>query len=428
MGPECCILHINDVVDGYTIVDKLGEGTFGNVYKATDKTGKVYALKLLKLWSIVKEDEQKSLLGRFNMEFETGKIDSKYLVHSISYGSLKGNPYILMEYCPNGDLKKYVGKKIPNNQIDNIAYNILKGLNDLHINGKVHRDLKPENVLFDENEQAKLTDFGISGDKNKRMTKVDIFGNFKEIFGTYAYMPKEQLNPKKDVTVLPTTDIFSFGVVMYELLTGTYPFGTINDNNELAEYNRRKSKGLWNDKLLLGNNVDAKWIDIIGKSLNPDYSKRFQSTIEIIKLLGFEPENTEKSGETCLDYNFYTDKIGLKVMQGEEYGRIYNLSEILPESQSGLIRVGRKSSDVDNDLEIYESLSTYVSRRHATIEKNYNQGKWFIRDGQWKKNVGWISSTNGTYINSIEVSEQGMELNPNNIISIGDVTLKVIKL
>ena len=428
MNPECCILHVNDTVDGFTIIDKLGEGTFGNVYKAIDKNGNCFALKLLKLWSIVKEDEQKSLLGRFNMEFETGRIDSKYLVHSISYGMLKGNPYIIMDYCPNGDLKKLVGKKLPEKQIDNIAYNILKGLNDLHINGKVHRDLKPENVLFDDNNQAKLTDFGISGDKNKRMTKVDIFGNFKEIFGTYAYMPKEQMNPKKDVTVLPTTDIFSFGVVMYELFTSTYPFGTITDNNELAEYNRRKCKGLWDSKLLARKKVGSKWMDIIEKTLNPDYTKRFQSTLEIIQLLGYKPESAENLNEPSSDYNFYTDSIGLKVMQGEEFGKVYNLSELLQGANNGLIRIGRQCQDVDNQISIYESMSTYISRRHATIEKNFSQGKWYIRDGQWLKNSGWIRSTNGTYINSVEVPESGMELVPDNIISIGDVTLKVIKL
>lgn len=428
MSPECCILHVDDVVDGFKIVDKLGEGTFGTVYKVVDNGGKVFALKLLKLWSVLKEDDQKSLLGRFNMEFETGRINSKYLVRSINYGMLKGNPYILMEYCPNGDLKKCIGKGIPENQINNIAVNILKGLYALHINGKVHRDLKPENVLFDENGNAKLTDFGISGDKNKRMTKTDIFGNLREIFGTYAYMPKEQLNPKKDVTVLPTTDIFSFGVVMYELFTGYYPFGSINDNNELAEYNRRKSKGLLDEKSLANKNVSKKWQDIISKSLNPDYTKRFQSTVEILGILGASIETSDDlDDDNNTPYNFYTDRIGLKVMQGEEHGRIYDLFGILPNSQCGIIRMGRRNSDTVNQIDICEMQSSYISRQHATIEKNFNKGKWYIRDGQWTGKE-WRRSTNGTFINSVEVTESGEELLPNSIISIGDVTLKVVKL
>lgn len=102
-----------------------------------------------------------------------------------------------------------------------IAHQVLYGLRALHQCGKVHRDLKPENVLLNKSGTAVLTDFGISGDRNKRMTERNILGKPRQIFGTYAYMPPEQVKRNRgDATVLPTTDIFSFGVMMYQLLTG----------------------------------------------------------------------------------------------------------------------------------------------------------------------------------------------------------------
>ena len=122
-----------------------------------------------------------------------------------------------MEFCPGGDLNSLTQAETA--LISKARYEVLLGLYDLHINGKVHRDLKPENVLFKKDGTAALTDFGISGDRNRRMTERNVFGKPNQIFGTYAYMPPEQVNRSRGMaTVLPTTDIFSFGVVLYQLV------------------------------------------------------------------------------------------------------------------------------------------------------------------------------------------------------------------
>ena len=143
MVVQRCSFVIGDVIDGRFQVEKiLGEGSFGRVYSVRDRQGELFALKLLKLWEVPAEIRD-PLVARFDMEFETGRIDSNYLVHSYSYGEVKGNPYMLMEYCPNGDLRKYASHGI---DLVRAAYEILSGLNDLHACGKVHRDLKPENV------------------------------------------------------------------------------------------------------------------------------------------------------------------------------------------------------------------------------------------------------------------------------------------
>ena len=95
-----CIFHPGDRISNkYIVVRMLGAGTFGCVYHIKDAAGEDYALKLLKLWEIEPNGREK-LLKRFDMEFETGRIKSNYLVHSYEKGEVEGNPYIVMEFCP----------------------------------------------------------------------------------------------------------------------------------------------------------------------------------------------------------------------------------------------------------------------------------------------------------------------------------------
>ena len=91
-----CVFHVGDSVNNqYTVVKMLGAGSFGCVYHVRDKHGRDYALKLLKLWEIM-SDDRKQLLQRFDMEYETGRIKSNYLVHSYDKGTVEGNPFIII--------------------------------------------------------------------------------------------------------------------------------------------------------------------------------------------------------------------------------------------------------------------------------------------------------------------------------------------
>ena len=180
--PERCDCRPGEMVGmKYRVESELGQGSFGVVYKVKDQSGRVWAMKLLRLWDVPSTIRQ-PLVSRFEMEYKTSCIRSRNLVHSVDAGYLKGNPYIIMEFCDGGDLSKFVGKA--DAPLSDIANDVLNGLHDLHANGKVHRDLKPENVLFKSDGTAVLTDFGISGDRNKRMTERNIFGKPTQIFGT----------------------------------------------------------------------------------------------------------------------------------------------------------------------------------------------------------------------------------------------------
>lgn len=405
----------------YMVRKTLGEGSFGVVYLVENHQGIKYALKLLRLWEVPSEIRQ-PLMDRFKMEFETGRISCENLVQSVDYGKVGGNPFIVMEFCPGGDLEPLLGRNDP--RVSQICQDILSGLKALHSYGKVHRDLKPENVLFKQNQVAALTDFGIAGDRTHRMTQRNIFGKPDQIFGTYAYMPPEQVNRARGgATVLPTTDIFSFGVLLYQLLTGLLPFGTLESHNDLAEYQIHGKNGQWNRDALRHLPFGQQWIQVIEGCLVPDFKQRIQTTDEVMRMIPQSSGGVYQAPRPVPTphYQPVQQRRGfcLRVMQGEEYGRVYDLDQLV---QKGIrvLTVGRQS---DNTIYIKSDYSDFLSRHHCTLEAG--TGKWAIRDGQWlPQKRQWADSRNGTFVNSRPVSRNGFYLTSGDIISIGDVTLR----
>ena len=420
-----CSFYTDDVIDGkYRVIKTLGEGAFGMVLQVKHHSSKIYALKLLKLWEI-QEGLRQQLASRFNMEYETAQIDSYYLARSLDHGFVKGNPYFVMDYFSNGDLRQWMKHQKPN--WEKTGTEILFGLRDLHRCGKVHRDLKPGNVLISDDGTAVLTDFGIAGDRNKRMTERNIQGVPKQILGTYPYMPPEQVNPTKEATVLPTTDIFSFGVLMYQLLTGHLPFGKLENKFDLINYQKNGMDGVWDRTRLYASETASSFVKVIERCLIPDYKQRIQSVDEALKLMPRGAKEvvyrqfTPQTGLTA------TNGIQLRIMQGEEYGKLYQLNTLLPQ-HSRVITVGRKDPEINNTINIVENQSSYISRKHCTLELDEDGKQWYIRDGQWtgkEGDAGWQHSKNGTYINSSEVINEGMTIHPGDIISIGDVKMRV---
>ncbi len=426
--PLCsrCDFSERDVIDGkYSVVGVLGEGTFGKVYLVRCLSdGALVALKLLKLWSIA-SSERAHLLQRFTQEYETGLIKSDYLVQAYSYGYVGGNPYIVMEYCPCGDLLHGVETMTVNLRVS--GREVLLGLAALHSNGKVHRDLKPENVLVKSDGRVALTDFGIAGDRNRRLTSRGIFGVPKEVLGTYAYMPPEQVNPRHgEATVLPTTDLFSYGVMMYQLLTGVLPFGELTEESDLYSYVARGKEERWDRERLSQVHDGALWEALITGCLRADFRERIASAEAALALIPSDgttpaiviPEEVDEAAHRG---------VALRVMQGEEYGKVYSLTDLVDSTHRRVLTVGRRSDDTSNSISICETTTAYISRKHCTIEYDALRDVWLLRDGQWspQSTTKWCRSVNGTYIGSSEVSWQGQRLVRGDIISIGDVKLRV---
>lgn len=420
-----CDFQLGQNVNGwYTVRKTLGEGSFGVVYLVQDGQGKNYALKLLRLWEVPSEIRQ-PLIDRFEMEFKTGQIASDNLVQSLDYGKVGGNPFIVMEFCPGGDLERLLGKA--GYRAPRICQEVLSGLKALHTHGKVHRDLKPENVLFKGSGVAALTDFGIAGDRTHRMTQCNFFGKPNQIFGTYAYMPPEQVSRARGgATVKFTTDIFSFGVMAYQLLTGELPFGPLESHNELAKYQANGKKGIWNRSLLLNLPDGQQWARVIEACLVPNYKERVQTVDEVMEMIPRSQTGVVRPRSAAAPSPSYAAQPAqqvrgyrLQIMQGEEYGKIYDLTQMVNQGLKRLT-VGRQS---DNNVYVKSDFSDYLSRHHCTIEPD--TGQWRVLDGQWSaERQCWVESTNGTCVNSWPVSKIGFFLKSGDIISMGDVTMR----
>lgn len=437
-----CDFVPGDLIDGkYSVKVMLGEGSFGRVYKVNHGNA-VYALKLFKLWEALNSDIPE-LMKRFDREFDVGRINSPYLVHAINKGVVNGNPYILMEFCSKGDLLTYVNSAT-NANFSEIATNILLGLKDLHLTGKIHRDLKPENVLLKDDGRAVLTDFGIAGDQNNRMTRRGV------IMGTCPYMAPEQVNPPrfKKPSVEPTIDIFSFGVMMYELLTGTFPFGPCNTNQDFAIYVVNAKKGIWNREFL--HQKAPAWIPLIDGCLKPKSAERLQNTDSVLKLVptGAIENNPKQNSQPPLKHN---QGILLRIIQGETLNVVYKIANIM-DGKPRILTLGRKNIDVMNHIAITEDMTNFISRCHCTLEYDLDKKRWLIRDGQYRVNCDiakrcfkvpypcrqctarcpsfqpsgeWKRSLNGTYVNSAEINDNGSYFAVGDIISVGNVKLKV---
>jgi serine/threonine protein kinase len=411
----------NVIGDEYCIVKKIGTGSYGDVYLVNSRHG-YCALKILRLFDVL-PDNHDNMIKYFKQEYETAKMPGECFVHSLEYSEIKGNPCFTMEYCSNGDLVKFVGKNTA--LLPNLARDILIGLHDLHSGGKIHRDLKPENVLIRENRRAALTDFGVVGNKdpNKRLSR-SIFRK-KQKFGTPLYMAPEMNDLKGGgVTYLPTIDIWSFGVMMHELLTfGSFPFGNPQDEAELPEYHIKAKAEIWNRQYLCEFPYGREWLPIIERCLKADYQERYQNVIDIMK--DVEPLAGTSSSCYQIDRPSRSASISrIVITQGMDLGKTYKLYDLL-EGKGRMIRVGRNDKN-DIVLKVDPDGDTYLSRYHLTIERSRDGHYWTVKDGQWMKELReWGSSTNGTYLNASPVTSEGQRLYTGDIITAGEYKLKI---
>lgn len=419
-------IHSKNAV--YTVEKELGEGGFGSVYKVNDQHTS-YALKLTKLFTFL-PNERLEYAKRFKQEFEySSKLKSEFVVHSYDYDLMDGNPYMVMDLCSNGNLRDYIPQQIIAKELDKIAYGILRGLEDLHSEGIIHRDIKPENILFDDFNRPRLADFGISASVKKRHTVSNFMGHAKAVFATGTYSPPEQIDPKRAIKVMgPANDIYAFGAMMYEIIThGSLPFGGFEEFMENMEaYEKKKKREDWNREELKKHAPNEKWLHIINKCIRFDPSDRYKQVSEIIADLGFQPSQNQDNIIASPNSSWY-----LKVQNGEEIGRIYHLNNLQKYKGNNVLTVGwfNEENPFSNDIGVSEYFTQYISSFHATLQYDAGSNCWIISDGQFREKngrKGWYKSTNGVLVNGKWVKEHGDVLNPGDIVTIGDTTLKVL--
>ena len=252
----------------YEILGEAGHGSMGNVYKARDReTGETVALKLLK--PEIASDQ--AMMDRFKNELLFArKITHKNVCRVYEFNRIGGIAYTSMEFVEGESLRSVLNRfgGLPQRKAMDLALQICSGLKEAHAQGIVHRDLKPENVMIDAQGNVKIMDFGIarSMEAGTRLTG--------SMVGTPAYMAPEQVAGK---SVDYRTDIYSLGLILYEVFTGTPAFAA--DNSIAVALKQMREEPPLPREVEPGIPVGTE--RAILKCLEKDPAKRFQSIADL---------------------------------------------------------------------------------------------------------------------------------------------------
>ncbi len=269
-GPHLDITKLKpgDVIEGrYKFIDKIGKGAFGTVLLVEDiVVDERLILKFLN--ANVSQDEE--MMQRFVHELRySRKITHRNVIRIYDFVSLGGNYAISMEYFPSHTLGAEIArqKPLPLDKAVNWSIDIATGMAVAHQVGIVHRDLKPANILIDEEGLLKIVDFGVAAAASSGDTQLTKTGY---VIGSPKYMAPEQILGKK---VDHRADIYSLGVLIYEMLTGTPPY-TKGDHMSVM-YQHVQGKAMLCEEL--NPDIPPGLAAIVKKTMEIDKAKRYNS-------------------------------------------------------------------------------------------------------------------------------------------------------
>ncbi len=207
-------------ISRYKIIEILGKGSMGVVYKAYDPVlEREIAIKTIEPFFDQDKTELDKFIERFKREaIAAGKLNHPGIITIHDFGFInEKTPYIVMEFIKGKTLKQYFeeGIRFDLEQIYNILFQVLQALDYAHSNGIIHRDIKPANIMIQDNYIVKIADFGIARLPQSELTRTG------EILGTPNYMSPEQIT---GIPIDYRADLFAVGVILYQLLTGEKPF------------------------------------------------------------------------------------------------------------------------------------------------------------------------------------------------------------
>lgn len=279
--------HVID--DRYEVAEKLGQGGFGAVYRVYDR--KMECEKALKVLPEAVVSDRKAMISLKKEAVTMAKLNHPGIVRVFDFQDTGAVSYIDMEFVegkslgdalldhPNGCFSE--AEALP------VAAKLADALAEAHKQGVIHRDIKPQNILMTPDGDVKLTDFGISETVKSSMSRIANSGSS----GTLAYMSPEQLRGKD---VGRESDIYSFGAVLYELLSGNPPFYRGDIAYQVLNEEPEPIKG-----------VDGWLSDTVVRCLKKDYRDRFSGFLEVTEALAGEPE--QDSADAQWDWDALRD-------------------------------------------------------------------------------------------------------------------------
>ena len=269
-----------DHVGSYKIVAPIGSGGMGTVYKAIDPArDSTVAIKVLyRQYDLDPKRRKRDYLGREILIAAELKHDCIIKMHDqlVEQEDSEGNirRCLLMEYIDGHNLRKYItDRDLTVLQMTELCIRLCHGLDFLHQNGIVHRDIKPENFLFSRDlKQVKIVDFGLAKSTSSWRTRW-----IQERGGTRRYMSPEQLSKKP---LDARSDIFSFGITMYELFTGQHPCNGTDSTKIMRQIRNSRYRFEPPSKV---NEELTPWLDrVMLKALRRKPERRYQSVTELL--------------------------------------------------------------------------------------------------------------------------------------------------
>jgi len=310
----------------YEILQRLGEGGMGAVYKARDnELDRLVALKVIRPELAGHPD----ILRRFKQELILARqVTHKNVIRIFDLGMADGRKFITMDYIDGRDLKSVLVErgKLPPAEAVPIVQQICRGLEAAHAEGVIHRDLKPQNIMLDANGRVWVMDFGLA-------RSMDLVGMTRTgaLMGTPDYMSPEQARAAK---VDARSDIFSLGIIFYEILTGQLPFKADTMMATLLKRVQEKAAPPSVADPLIPQHLS----DVVMKCLEVDVARRYQTTAEMLADLG-----GEAAGATMAPVRSASlAAIG----PGSQFGSRYTIESVIGEGGMGKVYKAR-----DNDLD-----------------------------------------------------------------------------
>ncbi|MCP4570267.1 MAG: protein kinase [FCB group bacterium] len=256
-------------IDHYKIISKLGAGGMGEVYLAEDtKLDRRVALKFLPAHLSRDEDCR----SRFKREAQAAAaLIHPNIVTIYEVSEFKGQPFFAMECCEGRPLNEIIGQEdLPLAKIIDLTLQICEGLQEAHEGGIVHRDIKPSNIMLDKKGRPKLVDFGLAAVRGTdKLTKTG------STLGTLGYMSPEQIQVKSADS---RADLFSIGVLFYEMIAGQKPFKGDNEAATLNAVLNEDPEPLSRYK----SGVSGDLQRIVGKLLEKDPDLRYQTAAGVV--------------------------------------------------------------------------------------------------------------------------------------------------
>lgn len=255
-------------VGNFKIIEKIGEGGMAVIYKASQPSlNRTVVIKKLK-------DPNNEIIERFKKEALVSASLSQENVLSIYDFIYHGRSYyLIMEYVDGYDLHDILDYMSPLSPVISalLIREIAKGLEYTHNKNVIHRDIKPGNILISKDGDIKLIDFGVA--KDEAPSKLTVTGM---IIGTPSYMSPEQANGEK---INHQSDLYSLGVLFYEILTGFKPY-TGDTNTQIFA---KIAKGKFSSPMKYRNDIPLKLVKIIKKCLQKNRDKRYKNATELIR-------------------------------------------------------------------------------------------------------------------------------------------------